>query len=174
MFLGIRQSSLLLPQPWTTYVLISYVLWLATLRGGLLIHNHVYLKRSMYEKLTSVLMKYWEHSHIFWSSYNSIIPPVSVWQSCDMWSEVLFVWPTAMGSSDTQCILSNQLSLDCWVGNSYKMILKCRDTFFVVVNVNSINPDWAVAVAEPRGSKAWALLLHAQMSPFCLSCSSTK
>uniref|UniRef100_H2STP3 Ferric-chelate reductase 1a n=1 Tax=Takifugu rubripes TaxID=31033 RepID=H2STP3_TAKRU len=36
MFLGIRHSSLLLPQPWTTHVLIGYVAWLATFRLSIL------------------------------------------------------------------------------------------------------------------------------------------
>lgn len=45
MFLGIPQSSLLLPQPWTTHVLIGYVAWLATFRVLLLLHKHFYAKR---------------------------------------------------------------------------------------------------------------------------------
>ncbi|XP_056912613.1 putative ferric-chelate reductase 1 [Takifugu flavidus] len=46
MFLGIRHSSLLLPQPWTTHVLIGYVAWLATFRVLLFLHKHFYGKRS--------------------------------------------------------------------------------------------------------------------------------
>lgn len=44
-FLGTKQSSLLLPQPWSTHVLIGYVAWMASLRILLLIHKHFYLKR---------------------------------------------------------------------------------------------------------------------------------
>lgn len=44
-FLGTKQSSLLLPQPWSTHVLIGYVAWLASLRILLLIHKHFHLKR---------------------------------------------------------------------------------------------------------------------------------
>uniref|UniRef100_A0A8C3G7A5 Ferric-chelate reductase 1a n=1 Tax=Cyclopterus lumpus TaxID=8103 RepID=A0A8C3G7A5_CYCLU len=40
MFLGIRQSSLPLPQPWATHVLIGYVTWLASFRFLLLIHKY--------------------------------------------------------------------------------------------------------------------------------------
>lgn len=43
LFLGIRQSSLLLPQPWTTHVLIGYVAWLATFRLLLLLHKHFFV-----------------------------------------------------------------------------------------------------------------------------------
>lgn len=45
MFLGIQQSSLLLPQPWTTHVLIGYVAWLVTFRLLLLLHKHCHDKR---------------------------------------------------------------------------------------------------------------------------------
>ncbi|XP_018535155.2 LOW QUALITY PROTEIN: putative ferric-chelate reductase 1 [Lates calcarifer] len=44
MFLGTRQSSLLLPQPWATHVLIGYVTWLVSLRILLLI-EHIYIKQ---------------------------------------------------------------------------------------------------------------------------------
>ncbi|XP_060899792.1 putative ferric-chelate reductase 1 [Labrus mixtus] len=37
---GMRQSSLLLPQPWATHVLIGYVTWLVSFRTGFLIHMH--------------------------------------------------------------------------------------------------------------------------------------
>ncbi|XP_078121138.1 putative ferric-chelate reductase 1 isoform X1 [Sander vitreus] len=46
MFLGMRQSSLLLPQPWATHVLIGYVTWLALFRLLLLMHRHIYIKKS--------------------------------------------------------------------------------------------------------------------------------
>ncbi|XP_068456856.1 putative ferric-chelate reductase 1 [Clinocottus analis] len=46
MFLGMRQSSLPLPQPWATHVLIGYVTWLASFRMLLLIHKHLYTKTS--------------------------------------------------------------------------------------------------------------------------------
>ncbi|XP_029309279.1 putative ferric-chelate reductase 1 [Cottoperca gobio] len=46
MFLGIRQSSLLLPQPWATHVLIGYVTWLASFRFLLLMHKHLYIQKS--------------------------------------------------------------------------------------------------------------------------------
>uniref|UniRef100_A0A3B4X6P2 Putative ferric-chelate reductase 1 n=1 Tax=Seriola lalandi dorsalis TaxID=1841481 RepID=A0A3B4X6P2_SERLL len=45
MFLGTRQSSLLLPQPWATHILIAYVTWLASFRLLLLIHKRFYLKK---------------------------------------------------------------------------------------------------------------------------------
>lgn len=45
MFLGTRQSSLLLPQPLATHVLIGYVTWLASFRILLLIHKHFYIKK---------------------------------------------------------------------------------------------------------------------------------
>lgn len=44
MFLGIQQSSLLLPLPWSTHVLVAYVAWLATFRLLLLLHKHFYAK----------------------------------------------------------------------------------------------------------------------------------
>uniref|UniRef100_A0A3Q3XRL5 Cytochrome b561 domain-containing protein n=1 Tax=Mola mola TaxID=94237 RepID=A0A3Q3XRL5_MOLML len=47
MFLGMRQSSLFLPQPWTTYVLIVYVIWLASFRILFLIHKHFHFNRCM-------------------------------------------------------------------------------------------------------------------------------
>ncbi|XP_023254024.1 putative ferric-chelate reductase 1 [Seriola lalandi dorsalis] len=47
MFLGTRQSSLLLPQPWATHILIAYVTWLASFRLLLLIHKRFYLKKSL-------------------------------------------------------------------------------------------------------------------------------
>ncbi|XP_071348486.1 putative ferric-chelate reductase 1 [Trachinotus anak] len=47
MFLGMRQSSLLLPQPWATHVLIGYVVWLASFRLLLLIHKHFYINKSL-------------------------------------------------------------------------------------------------------------------------------
>ncbi|XP_040911598.1 putative ferric-chelate reductase 1 [Toxotes jaculatrix] len=47
MFLGMRQSSLLLPQPWATHVLIGYVTWLGSFRLLLLIHKHLYVKKSL-------------------------------------------------------------------------------------------------------------------------------
>uniref|UniRef100_A0A7N8Y3V0 Ferric chelate reductase 1 n=1 Tax=Mastacembelus armatus TaxID=205130 RepID=A0A7N8Y3V0_9TELE len=40
MFLGMHQSSLLLPQPWAMHVLIGYVTWLALFRFLLLVHKH--------------------------------------------------------------------------------------------------------------------------------------
>lgn len=43
LFLGIQQPSLLLPQPWTTHVLIGYVAWLATFRLLLLLHKHFFV-----------------------------------------------------------------------------------------------------------------------------------
>lgn len=45
LFLGIQQPSLLLPQPWTTHVLIGYVAWLASFRLLLLLHKHFYANR---------------------------------------------------------------------------------------------------------------------------------
>ncbi|XP_076601131.1 putative ferric-chelate reductase 1 [Chaetodon auriga] len=47
MFLGTHQSSLLLPQPWATHVLIGYVTWLASFRILLLMHKHLYFKKSL-------------------------------------------------------------------------------------------------------------------------------
>ncbi|XP_062259516.1 putative ferric-chelate reductase 1 isoform X1 [Platichthys flesus] len=47
MFLGTRQSSLLLPQPWATYVLIGYVTWLASFRFMLLINKHFHIKKAV-------------------------------------------------------------------------------------------------------------------------------
>ncbi|KAK5859411.1 hypothetical protein PBY51_020966 [Eleginops maclovinus] len=47
MFLGMRQSSLLLPQPWATHVLIGYVVWLASFRFLLLMHKHFYIPKSL-------------------------------------------------------------------------------------------------------------------------------
>nr|XP_019956771.1 PREDICTED: ferric-chelate reductase 1-like [Paralichthys olivaceus] len=47
MFLGTHQSSLLLPQPWTTHVLIGYVTWLASFRFMLLIHKHLNIKKAL-------------------------------------------------------------------------------------------------------------------------------
>ncbi|XP_027132307.1 putative ferric-chelate reductase 1 [Larimichthys crocea] len=47
MFLGMRQSSLLLPQPWATYVLIGYVTWLASFRFLLLMDKYHCIKRSV-------------------------------------------------------------------------------------------------------------------------------
>ncbi|TNN22008.1 Ferric-chelate reductase 1 [Liparis tanakae] len=41
MFLGMSQSSLPLPQPWVTSVLIGYVAWLASFRILFLIHKHL-------------------------------------------------------------------------------------------------------------------------------------
>ncbi|KAM9349345.1 putative ferric-chelate reductase 1 [Symphorus nematophorus] len=46
MFLGTHQSSLLLPQPWATHILLGYVTWLASFRFLLLMHKHIYTKRS--------------------------------------------------------------------------------------------------------------------------------
>ncbi|XP_073346816.1 putative ferric-chelate reductase 1 isoform X3 [Pagrus major] len=46
MFLGTSQSSLLLPQPLATHVLIGYVTWLASFRVLLLVHKHLYIKNS--------------------------------------------------------------------------------------------------------------------------------
>lgn len=45
MFVGMKQASLLLPQPWSTHVLIGYVAWLASLRILLLVHKHVCVNR---------------------------------------------------------------------------------------------------------------------------------
>ncbi|KAM3604238.1 uncharacterized protein V6R79_008306 [Siganus canaliculatus] len=42
MFLGTGQSTLLLPQPWATHVLIGYVAWLASFRILLLAHKYFY------------------------------------------------------------------------------------------------------------------------------------
>ncbi|XP_042354229.1 LOW QUALITY PROTEIN: putative ferric-chelate reductase 1 [Plectropomus leopardus] len=47
MFLGTRQSSLPLPQPWATHVLIGYVAWLASFRVLLLMHKHFNIKKSL-------------------------------------------------------------------------------------------------------------------------------
>ncbi|XP_070775640.1 putative ferric-chelate reductase 1 [Enoplosus armatus] len=46
MFLGMRQSSLLLPQPWATHVLIGYVVWLASFRSLLWAHEHLHIKKA--------------------------------------------------------------------------------------------------------------------------------
>uniref|UniRef100_A0A3Q1HH92 Ferric-chelate reductase 1a n=1 Tax=Anabas testudineus TaxID=64144 RepID=A0A3Q1HH92_ANATE len=45
MFLGIRQSSLLLPSPWSSHVLIGYITWLALIRLILLVQKHFCIKR---------------------------------------------------------------------------------------------------------------------------------
>lgn len=45
LFLGVQQPSLPLPQPWTTYLLIAYVAWLATFRLLLLLHKHFFSKQ---------------------------------------------------------------------------------------------------------------------------------
>ncbi|XP_075871564.1 putative ferric-chelate reductase 1 [Nelusetta ayraudi] len=45
MFVGMKQASLLLPQPGSTHVLIGYVAWLASLRILLLVHKHVCVNR---------------------------------------------------------------------------------------------------------------------------------
>ncbi|KAK2843992.1 hypothetical protein Q5P01_010651 [Channa striata] len=47
MFLGTRQSSLLLPSPWATHVLIGYVTWLAFFRLLLLSQKHVSFGKSL-------------------------------------------------------------------------------------------------------------------------------
>uniref|UniRef100_A0A3B4TFR5 Putative ferric-chelate reductase 1 n=1 Tax=Seriola dumerili TaxID=41447 RepID=A0A3B4TFR5_SERDU len=59
MFLGTSQSSLLLPQPWATHVLIAYVTWVASFRLLLLIHKRFYLKkcRETFVKLIGSFMK---------------------------------------------------------------------------------------------------------------------
>ncbi|XP_071384389.1 putative ferric-chelate reductase 1 [Centroberyx affinis] len=45
MFLGMRQSSLLLPLPCAMSVLIGYVCWLASFRLLLFLHKHFYIKK---------------------------------------------------------------------------------------------------------------------------------
>ncbi|XP_045908855.1 putative ferric-chelate reductase 1 isoform X2 [Micropterus dolomieu] len=47
MFLGMRQPSLLLPQPWATHVLIGYVTWLGSFRFLLLMQKHFYINKSL-------------------------------------------------------------------------------------------------------------------------------
>ncbi|XP_040923912.2 putative ferric-chelate reductase 1 isoform X2 [Betta splendens] len=47
MFVGMHQSSLLLPSPWATHVLIGYVTWLASFRLLLLAQKHLSIKRSL-------------------------------------------------------------------------------------------------------------------------------
>lgn len=44
MFLGMRQSSLLLPSPWATRIMIGYVTWLGSFRFLFLMHKHFYKK----------------------------------------------------------------------------------------------------------------------------------
>ncbi|XP_053186604.1 putative ferric-chelate reductase 1 [Scomber japonicus] len=46
MFFGARQSSMLLPPPWTTHVLIGYVTWQASFRFLLLLHKHLNIRKS--------------------------------------------------------------------------------------------------------------------------------
>ncbi|KAM7401390.1 hypothetical protein PAMA_005536 [Pampus argenteus] len=46
MFLGVRQPSLLLSPPWSTNILIGYVAWQASFRFLLLIHKHLYIRKS--------------------------------------------------------------------------------------------------------------------------------
>ncbi|XP_036939226.1 putative ferric-chelate reductase 1 isoform X1 [Acanthopagrus latus] len=46
MFLGTSQSSLLLPQPLATHILIGYVTWLSSFRVLLLVHKYLYIKNS--------------------------------------------------------------------------------------------------------------------------------
>ncbi|XP_051267523.1 putative ferric-chelate reductase 1 isoform X2 [Dicentrarchus labrax] len=68
MFLGMRQSSLLLPQPWATHVLIGYVMWLASFRIFLLMHKHLYIKKSQESDDTQgILSDQSEHRH--WGSF---------------------------------------------------------------------------------------------------------
>uniref|UniRef100_UPI0037E8D1C0 putative ferric-chelate reductase 1 n=1 Tax=Semicossyphus pulcher TaxID=241346 RepID=UPI0037E8D1C0 len=55
MFFGMRQSSLLLPQPWATYILIGYVAWLVFFRSLLLIHKHCYCKNSLPADMQAIL-----------------------------------------------------------------------------------------------------------------------
>ncbi|XP_041659554.1 putative ferric-chelate reductase 1 [Cheilinus undulatus] len=46
MFMGMRQSSLLLPQPWATHVLIGYVAWMVSFRALFMVQKHRYWKNS--------------------------------------------------------------------------------------------------------------------------------
>ncbi|KAM4728032.1 putative ferric-chelate reductase 1 [Anableps anableps] len=47
MFIGIRQSSLPLPLPWATHVLIGYVTWMGSFRLLLLINKYLNVRRYM-------------------------------------------------------------------------------------------------------------------------------
>ncbi|XP_078028999.1 putative ferric-chelate reductase 1 isoform X1 [Epinephelus lanceolatus] len=68
MFLGIRQSSILLPQPWATHVLIGYVAWLASFRVFLLMYTHLYTKKlSGSDDQQAILSDQSEHSR--WGSF---------------------------------------------------------------------------------------------------------
>ncbi|KAM6919934.1 putative ferric-chelate reductase 1 [Lycodopsis pacificus] len=65
MFLGTRQSSLLLPQPWATHVLIGYVTWLASFRFLLLMHKHLHTKETVSgsDDQQAILSDQSEHRH---------------------------------------------------------------------------------------------------------------
>ncbi|XP_044074561.1 putative ferric-chelate reductase 1 isoform X2 [Siniperca chuatsi] len=68
MFLGMLQSSLLLPQPWATHVLIGYVTWLASLRFLLLMHKHLYIKKSLGSDDTQAILSD-QSEHGRWGSF---------------------------------------------------------------------------------------------------------
>ncbi|XP_074508451.1 putative ferric-chelate reductase 1 [Sebastes fasciatus] len=68
MFLGTRQSSLLLPQPWATHVLIGYVTWLASFRFLLLMHKHLYIKKSLGADDQQAILSD-QSVHGFWGSF---------------------------------------------------------------------------------------------------------
>ncbi|XP_028283839.1 putative ferric-chelate reductase 1 [Parambassis ranga] len=65
MFLGIRQSTLLLPFPWATHVLIGYVTWVALLRLLLLMHKHnLYIRKPLEsDDQQAILSDQSQHSH---------------------------------------------------------------------------------------------------------------
>nr|XP_046265658.1 putative ferric-chelate reductase 1 [Scatophagus argus] len=76
MFLGMRQSSLLLPQPLATYVLIGYVTWLASFRVFLFIHKHLDVKKLLRSDDAQGILSDQSEQGYWMSFIKSLILPV--------------------------------------------------------------------------------------------------
>lgn len=141
-FLGTKQSSLLLPQPWSTHVLIGYVAWLASLRILLLIHKHFHLKRCKKSsiKLIECKKKVFDliNMDIFYWRHFKVISHANL---------TVFLWPTALGWNDRECILANQSSLLKWVGIIYKLcMLWCTALCFILFNYSWLTINYMNAL----------------------------
>lgn len=129
-FLGTKQSSLLLPQPWSTHVLIGYVAWLASLRILLLIHKHFHLKRCKKGSINLTACKKKVHLKVISHANLTVFP-----------------WPTALGLNDRECILANQSSLLKWVGIIYKLCtLWCTPLCFILFNYSWLTMNYMNAL----------------------------
>uniref|UniRef100_A0A3Q1ERG9 Putative ferric-chelate reductase 1 n=1 Tax=Acanthochromis polyacanthus TaxID=80966 RepID=A0A3Q1ERG9_9TELE len=72
MFLGVIQTSLTLPSPWATHVLIGYVVWVVSLRVALAWHTHYYVRKYEQQAVLpkQILQSYWVGTR----SSNLLIP----------------------------------------------------------------------------------------------------